>query len=99
MGDREVLKFRPKEARDVLWECDDDFKIIETEIVDQSGWSIHKSCVLQRKSDSKFFIVDYSEGATENQHEEPFEYEDEVEFHEVVPVERTIVTYDWPGKK
>lgn len=51
------------------------------EITDTSRWSIHHKIVFEH--DGKFYQAYYSEGATEQQCESPWEYEDEVDCDEV----------------
>jgi hypothetical protein len=61
-------------------------------IVDTSRWSIHYERVF--KYDGKFYRTHYSVGATEQQDERPYEYEDdEIECEEVFPVEKTVTVY------
>ena len=47
-----------------------------------------------KHEDGKIYEVDYTQGLTELQDEHPFEYEkDEIEVHEVEPVEVVSVKY------
>ena len=71
------------EARAALFEDDDRFEIIEDNIVDNTRWSIIHDFVWQEVATGKFFSGTYSRGATEQQDESPFEYDDEVELTEV----------------
>lgn len=69
---------------------------VQKEIVDTSRWSIMYEQVFSVTQDgvTKFYSTGWSEGATENQDESPYEYEDdEIECTEVVPVEKTITVY------
>lgn len=50
-------------------------------IVDTTRWSIVHEIVFE--DDGKFYMTTYSEGATEQQDEKPWEYEEEVECTEV----------------
>jgi hypothetical protein len=62
-------------------------------IVRHSRWSVHHERVF--KHEGRFYKTTYSEGATENQDEQPYEYGDaEIECAEVFPVERTVVVYE-----
>lgn len=67
-------------------------KIIYYEITGKSRWSIDYECVF--KLGGKFYRTYYSEGATEEQYESPYEYEGEwVKVTEVVPKEVTVIKY------
>jgi hypothetical protein len=61
---------------------------IKNTIVDTSRWSIDYECVFAY--DGKFYMANYSVGATEMQDESPWEHEEEVECTEVELVEQTI---------
>lgn len=75
--------------------CDhQDFTIIEDEIVDTRRWSIDHCLIVQQVSTGKYYRAFYSRGATESQDERPWEYEDEVEFEEVRPVEKTVIIFE-----
>ncbi len=67
-------------------------KIISDEIVDTGRWSIHHELIVKIKD--KFYKTTYSIGATEYQEERPWEYDKEVEFTEVKPVEKTVIVYE-----
>lgn len=70
-------------------------KRVSDVIAGKRRWSINRELVFQEKSTGRFFRVGYSEGATEQQDEHPFEYEgDDVEVREVRPVERTVIAYE-----
>lgn len=70
----------------------DGFEVISKNICDTSRWSIVYAMVV--KYEDKLYETSYSVGATEQQDEQPWEYNDEVEFVEVRPVEKTITTYE-----
>jgi hypothetical protein len=91
---KEILELTPEEGRRIIWSDTDEFKTINTEIVDTGRWSIHKEAIVQRFSDGKFFKTGFSVGATESQEERPFEYDSKAFFIEVVPVEKTIIVYE-----
>jgi len=90
---REKLLLTAEQARDILYEDNKDFEIIKDEMYANSRWSINYYLVVQRISDKKFFASSYSRGATEQQDEGPWEYEDEVVFEEVFPVEKVVIEY------
>lgn len=71
----------------------EDFDVIEEKVIGVSRWSIYYGATLQNKKDQKFYGVTYSTGATEMQDEYPFQYEDEVIFEEVFPVQKVVTVY------
>lgn len=71
----------------------DDYTIIEDTIIDNSRWTIDHRLIFKYKD--KFYKSIYSEGATEQQYQGPYEYEkDPVECKEVHPVKKTITVYE-----
>ena len=69
----------------------DGCKIISKKIVDRGRWSIHYELIFKLKD--KFYMTWYTEGATEQQDERPWEYDDTVDCEEVEPVEVTVIKY------
>ncbi len=69
---------------------------IEDEIIDNSRWSIQHRIVF-KWTDGKYYQCYYSVGATEQQDESPWEYDDEVACIEVEQEEVTIKK--WVKKK
>jgi hypothetical protein len=69
-------------------------KVSDT-ITGKSRWSLNHELLFQETSTGRFFIVCYSEGATEQQDESPFEYDGEdIEVTEVRPVEKMVTVYE-----
>lgn len=87
------MKFKKEDLQDLLWEdCDERWSIIEDEIIENSRWSILHGLIFAY--DGTLYETSYSVGATENQDESPFEYDDdEIECHEVEPYEVTVTKY------
>lgn len=69
-------------------ELDLPYNALTNEITDTSRWSIHHEIVFAH--DGKFYRTWYSEGATEQQCESPWEYQENVECYEVELKEVTI---------
>jgi len=87
------MKFPKQLLCDLAYDETDEAKLIESELVDVSRWSIHYRMVF--KIDNKFYSADYRKGATESQDESPFEYDpEEIECEEVFPQARTIIVYE-----
>jgi hypothetical protein len=69
-------------------------KKVSDTITGKSRWSLNHELVFQEEATGRFFCTHYSEGATEQQDESPFEYDpDDVEVTEVFPVEKTVTVY------
>jgi len=67
-------------------------EVIETEMVDRSRWSIQYEMIFTHEG--KFYSSHYGVGATEDQDESPYEYDDdEIECTEVWPHEKVVVSY------
>jgi len=91
---RETIKFDKETACIILDGDDDNYKIIENEIISTGRWTINYRLIIKRLSDGKFFKSTYRVGATESQDESAWEYDDEVTFTEVFPVEKTYISYE-----
>ena len=67
--------------------------VISTELIDSSRWSLQYRRVFLYED--RFYETYFSRGATEQQDEHPYEYdEDEIECNEVFPIEKTIIVYE-----
>ena len=66
--------------------------VIKDEIINIDRWSIIHSIIF--KHDGKFYETSYSQGATEHQEEDPWEFEDPIACTEVEPVKKTVTVYD-----
>ena len=86
-----TVKFTKEYMEEVLWGDAEGTEIIVNEIIDTSRWSNHYSLIF--KKDDKYYRAYYSSGATEQQDERPWEYEDEVKCTEVEPYEKTVIDY------
>lgn len=90
------MKITKEILQDLVWEeTVGQYKSIKKELIDSSRWSLFYEQIIQDTFTGKFYLTTYSEGATEVQDEEPYEYEDdEIEVREVRPVEKTIIVYE-----
>lgn len=66
-------------------------EVISDEMVDKDRWSVQYELTV--KIQGKFYQSYYRVGATEYQDERPWEYDKEVTFVEVEPVETVVVKY------
>jgi len=71
----------------------DGVEVVENEIVDTSRWSIHYRLIF-KWIDGKFYETSYRVGATENQDEHAWEYEEEVSCVEVAQVEKVVKVWE-----
>jgi len=82
-----------QEARDILYSENEAFEVEVDEIIRTERWSVHHRLVVYNLQTSKYYMCTYSKGATENQDEQPWEYDKEVEFVQVEPYATTIIKY------
>lgn len=87
------MKLSRQQAQDILYGETEDYELIEDIISGHNRWSVGHRLTVKQHSTGKFFRTYYSKGATEYQGESPFEYDEEVEFKEVVPTEVTVIVY------
>jgi hypothetical protein len=89
-----IKAFDTEELKELLWDENDNLKIIKDKMIDSSRWSIHYELIFQEIATGKYYRARYSRGATECQDERPFEYEgDVIHCIEVQPKEKVIITY------
>ena len=84
------MKLTGDEAREIVWECNEDWEQIEYELVDNNRWSLHYEGVFKHIPTEKYYKFEWSKGATEYQDEKPFQYTKEVIPVEVHSVEKTV---------
>lgn len=90
--ERKTLVLSALDARDAIRGDYPEVDLISDEILDQGRWSTYHGVVV--KYLDEFYSVNYSKGSTEYQDEAPFEYDDQVTFTQVFPVEKTIIVYE-----
>lgn len=83
-----MVKFKKQELLDneLPWEA------LEDRIIGNSRWSIAHEIIF--KLNDKFYRTTYSVGATEQQEERPWEYQDEVECQEVQQVDKVVKVWE-----
>jgi broad specificity polyphosphatase/5'/3'-nucleotidase SurE len=85
------MKLTGDEARDVVYDNSPDWEQASSRtIVDQSRWETFYDQVFKNKTDNKFYQFDWSEGSTEEQDTQAYEYQTEYEPVEVEEVEVTV---------
>jgi hypothetical protein len=90
-----VKTFKKEDLLELLDGETEALKPVKDKVVGNSRWSIQHSLVFQDKTSGRFYEVEYSVGATEQQDEGPFEYEgDDIEVTEVRPQQRTVTVYE-----
>jgi len=86
------VKFKKDWLQELVCEDHNEAKIIKNELYETSRWSLHYELVFEYQD--KLYRTFYSRGATEQQYEQPFEYEDnEIDCEEVTPVVKQIIEY------
>lgn len=87
------MKFDKEILQELVYGDFDGYKVIEHKMIDHSRWSLIYKMIFQ--FEDKFYRTTYQCGATEQQDESPYEYEDDmIECTEVIPVEKTIIVYE-----
>lgn len=81
-----------KFSKKLLEELDLPYSAKENTIVDNSRWSIIHEIIFEYEG--KTYRTTYSVGATEDQDEGPWEYEDEIECDEVHKVEKVVQVWE-----
>ncbi len=71
----------------------DEVEVYEDVLIDTTRWS---NCyrIVFKWLDGKVYSAEYSRGATEMQHESPWEYQKEVECTEVQQVEKIVKVWE-----
>jgi hypothetical protein len=87
------MKLTPKEGRMVIGGDHEDWETVETECIEQQRWSVIYSGVFKHIPSDKYYNICWSTGATEQQDEQPFEY-DAPELIEVRPVEKVVIAWE-----
>jgi hypothetical protein len=86
--------FDKEELKLVIGEDSESLKLIEDDITDTGRWTVHHKMIFEDVETGKFYLTNYSVGATEQQDEYPFEYApDEISCVEVKPVEKIVIKY------
>ena len=89
------MELSKKEGRDIVWGDSDDWSEVggTNHIIDTSRWSELSEAVFLHKPSDVHYLMSWSQGSTEQQDEQPFEYSDpnprEVKL-ETVTVEKWI---------
>ncbi len=82
-----------KEARSIIYGEHQDWEEKQQTILDVERWTILSHWIGFHKPSNKHYLVYFRRGATENQDEGPFEYDEHAEFVEVTPMEKTVTVY------
>jgi hypothetical protein len=88
------MKLAPKKARLIIDHDDPNWKsVTDATIVDQRRWSTAYEQVFLYTPSNKYYLFGWSQGSTECQDEQPFEYDTIVEPQEVV--EKEVLIKKW----
>lgn len=88
-----TIKLTPEEARSIVWEDHDDWEMVQKDITGKNRWSIDYSGIFKNLPTNKYYMFEWSTGATEQQDEQAYEYDKEVEVVEVV--EKEVMVKKW----
>lgn len=81
------------EVLDSEFSKESEIQVISNKIVDTTRWSNIYELIF--KYENKYYRTEYSQGATEQQCESPWEYDgDEISCVEVKPVEKVVTVYE-----
>ena len=78
--------------RQYLIDKDLPYSALEDKITGHGRWSVQHEIIFE--DNGKYYSTGYSEGATEMQPDEPWEYDDQVECVEVHQVERLVKVWE-----
>jgi hypothetical protein len=93
-GER-MAKFKKEDLQAVVAGESDTLETVSDRLIGKGRWTINHELVFRETASGRFFRVHYSEGATEQQDESPFEYAtDDVAVVEVRPAERVVTVYE-----
>jgi len=87
-----MCELTSEEGRQVIYEDHDDWESMEEEIIDTRRWSNRYLGTFRHKPTDRFYQMSWSQAATEQQDERPFEYE-EPELTEVV--QKEVIVTKW----
>jgi len=79
-------------ARAIVYDDSDEGELVEEEIFDTSRWSLTYKAII--KYQDKFYKTFYRVGATEQQEEKPWEFDDVAELVEVHQVPKTMMVWE-----
>lgn len=89
------MKLTGEDARAVVCEDHEDWSIVvDEQIINHGRWSLICEIIARHKPSNRCYRFNFSRGATEQQDEQPFEYEDSVEVPEVKLVERVVKVWE-----
>lgn len=88
------MKLTAEEAREIVWECNEDWEQIEYKLVGNNRWSLRYEGVFKHIPTEKYYKLQWSVGATEYQDEKPFQYIKEVIPIEVYKVEKVVKVWE-----
>lgn len=91
-----MARIKKEDLQEVVSDSETEtLKKVSDRITGKSRWSLNHEFLFQEKATGRFFLVHYSEGATEQQDESPFEHDgEEIDVQEVLPVVRTVTVYE-----
>lgn len=89
---REKLFLDKRDLRDIVYGDSEEYDVISTEITDTFRHGNKNECIVQRISDKKYFKLYYRDSVKETC--EWDDMNDDDEYFEVFPIEKTIIVYE-----
>lgn len=90
--DRDKISLSVNELRDVVYGDSDDYEVIKIDIVGTWRHGEEDVAIVQRKSDKKYFKLDYRDSCKDECEFEDINYDGE--YDQVFPVEKTVIVYE-----
>lgn len=87
------MKLTKEEGRDIVYGDHPDWVTEETEIIEQTRWSVLRTGVFTHVPTGTSYELTWSVGATEQQDEQAFEYDDP-DPHEVIKKEKVVEVWE-----
>ena len=94
------MEISKEEGREIIYEDHPEFLTVNQKIVDESRWSNRYRGIFKHVPSNEYYILYWSRGKTEQQDEQPFEYEEpelilakkkETKIIKWIPVEGQII--------
>lgn len=89
---REQITLNPKEIQEIVFSENDNFNVVEHEVIGHWRHGTEETCVVKRISDGKYFRIYYRDSVKEEMEFEDMNYGRT--FKEVFPTEKTIIVFN-----
>lgn len=90
--DRDKISLSVEDLQSIVYEDSDDYEVIKIDIVGTWRHGDDNVAIVQRKSDKKYFKLDYRDSCKDECRFKDINYDGE--YDEVLPVEKTVIVYE-----